>query len=690
MKKLIIFSIIVFSSGFFHSSPGQTVSTLSLLNEMVDLEHLSVLPDPSYSTIQFSSYDRRSEFPHYPGWFSNSDGFGGEPKPGFLEVIGEPGEDGVGEYLICDEKGPGAIVRTWTAMIEGKISLWLDGESEPVYDGPAEKFLQHTYEAIMDDDIHELWDGTLSQNTAGYYPIPYSEGCRMVWEGPIDKLHFYHIQVRRYEEGTRVKTFSARDIEKNIDVINKVAETLSEPSAYLDAELASAGYQSVWVKPGEKKKLANSQGPAAIKRLAVFITAEDIDMALRQTLLEIRFDGSPWGQVQSPIGDFFGAAPGINPYESLPFTVTHDGRMICRYYMPFRDSAEIFIENMGSREVTVTAKIVDEPYDWEEGRSLHFRARWRIDHELYANPSQVKDIPYLMIRGKGRMVGAAAFIMNPTFVPSSYGNWWGEGDEKIFIDNNLSPSFVGTGSEDYFNYAWSSGDLFDHAYCGQPRNDGPANRGFVTNYRWHVLDDIPFEKNLDFYMELYSHRVVPHFSYGRMIYAYAIPESHDDHMIITTGDVSIPEMPENWWPEPDGWALNAVFYQVEDLVGGHYKLRSTSSYLWSDGEMVSWMPGSADDELKLLVPVTEEGNYMIAFTIARSPGFGMASFELNGEPLKLNGSDTHDFSTSYQPIAYNLKSGSLKLKEGIQVIKIKPAGDELKPVGLDFIWVKKQ
>jgi hypothetical protein len=394
--------------------------------------------------------------------------------------------------------------------------------------------------------------------------------------------------------------------------------------------------------------------------------------------------------VQSPVGDFFGAAPGINPYESLPFSVLHDGRMICRYYMPFRDSAQIYFENMGSQEVTVTAKIVEEEYDWKEGESLHFRARWRADHELLADPRQVKDIPYLLLRGKGRMVGAAAFIMNPTFVPSSYGNWWGEGDEKIFIDDNLSPSFIGTGSEDYFNYAWSSGDLFNHAYSGQPRNDGPANRGFVTNYRWHILDNIPFEKSFDFYMELYSHRVVPHFSYGRMIYAYAIPESHDDHLIIRKEDVRKLHMPDDWWPEPDGWALNAVFYQVEDLAGGHFNLKEEKSYLWSDGEMVSWTPQSMEDELRLMVPVTETGNYMIAFTIARKPGFGMAKFEINGEPLILNGSETHDFSTSYQPIAYNLKSGNLELREGIQIISIKPAGEVLKPVGLDFIWVKKQ
>jgi tetratricopeptide (TPR) repeat protein len=97
-----------------------------------------------------------------------------------------------------------------------------------------------------------------------------------------------------------------------------------------------------------------------------------------------------------------------------------------------------------------------------------------------------------------------------------------------------------------------------------------------------------------------------------------------------------------------------------------------------------------DDELILWDPITTEGEYLLAFTVARTPGYGKIKFELNGEVLKLNGAEEHDLSTSYQAIAHNLKSGNVKLKPGMQVITIKPADDKLKPLGLDFIWVKKQ
>ena len=37
--------------------------------------------------------------------------------------------------------------------------------------------------------------------------------------------------------------------------------------------------------------------------------------------MTIFFDDSSIPQVEAPVGDFFGSAPGLNPYESLPFTV---------------------------------------------------------------------------------------------------------------------------------------------------------------------------------------------------------------------------------------------------------------------------------------------------------------------------------------------------------------------------------
>jgi hypothetical protein len=105
---------------------GPEGTTGTVLQQMTDLEGLARWPVPAYRTIQFSSYDRRSTTSEAPGWFSNADGFGGEPIPAFLKVLRPPSGDGPGLYLLADVEGPGVIVRGWSAGMDGVLKVWLD------------------------------------------------------------------------------------------------------------------------------------------------------------------------------------------------------------------------------------------------------------------------------------------------------------------------------------------------------------------------------------------------------------------------------------------------------------------------------------------------------------------------------------------------------------------------------------
>jgi hypothetical protein len=654
---------------------------------MVDLRRLAELPEPFYRTVQFSSYDRRSRFPSQPGWFANSDGFGGEPLPGFEEVLREPDENGIGTYLICDVEGPGAVVRLWTARIEGMLRVVLDGSSEALYDGPAQGFFQKTYEAL-NPSLEGTFDGTYSQAEAGYYPIPFASRLRMEWEGDLETLHFYQVQVRRYEPGTVVETFRPDDLVTYESDIEAVARVLAHPdqewtyrSARTPVEITST------VPAGETADVLTLDGPGAIERLTLRVQAPDLDRALRQAVLHITFDEAPRGQVQSPIGDFFGAAPGINPFDSVPFTVRADGTMTCRFWMPFARSARITVENRGDEPLTLTGSALPAAYSWKEERSLHFRARWRVDHGMEASDALPQDVPYLLARGRGVFVGAAALIMNPTSVPSSWGNWWGEGDEKVFVDDDTSPSTFGTGSEDYFNYAWSSSRIFTHAFCGQPRNDGPANRGFVTNHRWQIVDAIPFRERLDFFMELFSHEPVPGFSYARIAYHYGAPEVVDDHMPLTDRDVTLPRLPETWMPVGRKYTRDTAFFQAEDILEGETSPSFREGPLWAGGRLLVWEPDQAGEELTLRVPVAEDGEYNIALTAARHPGAGSFSASIDGTPLELDGRPgPAELSVPHGTLSRNFKSQSVTLAGGAHALTLRSEapGD----IGVDFVWVR--
>ncbi len=675
----------------------EAITTETLFLEMIDLVGLTYFPDPPFKTVQFSSFDRRSNLPGGPDWFANSDGFGGEPTPNFEAVLKEPGEDGIGEYLIADVQSPGAIVRLWTAAITGQIKLFLDDQENPLYDGPAQDFFQKTYDGFP--EIANLGteglQKTVYQRDASYAPIPFAKRMRLIWIGNVKEIHFYQVGVRIYPDETEIMSFSPQDLATYRDTINKVIIALSNPDTNLEKVSTESAIEFVaTLQPGEEKELFTMEGPKAIERFIVRLFAADRDKALRQTLLHVICDDHPWGQVQSPVGDLFGAAPGINVYQSLPFTVHPDGTLVCRFVMPFKKNLVVKLSNQGDQAVEISGTALPVDYEWDEERSMHFRARWRADHNMIASNRDVQDLPFLMAHGKGLYVGTVSYLLNPSDVPTPYGSWWGEGDEKVFVDDDAVPSVFGTGSEDYYNYSWSSPDIFSFPYCGQPRNDGPGNRGFVTNFRWHILDPLPFQENIRFYMELYSHERTPGLSYARMGYHYARPGVSDDHMAIMPEDLRHLELPSSWKPAARMGARNSVFYEAERIVRERIHTQMVQGRLWSGASLLTWHPRNPGESKAFSFRVDEQGKYRVHFALALTPNAGKISVALDDRFMTLtNGEKILDLYRPFRTLLRNFTLPEMELGPGRHTLIVKfeatPYDVEKPEIGIDFIWVQK-
>lgn len=690
MKRCALI-VMLLVAGTATASAAETVTTAKLLRQMTDMEDLTRYPEPGYKNVQFSSYDRRSKAPYRSGWYANSDGFGGEPTPGFVEVVEEAGDDNTGTYVMADVKGPGAIVRTWSARIGGTLKLYLDGADEPIYDGQAQKFLQDPYAALGGQA-----DTGFDQREAGYFPIPFAERCRIVWTGRIDRIHFYQIQVRRYEDGTSVRTFKPAALQENSDLIGRVSETLSTPGELSAGAVVRKKTFDLKVPADETKSLYDTEhGPAAISRFTVSLKADNMQRALKRTVLRIYFDGSPAPQVEAPLGDFFGAGPGVIPFSTLPMTVEPDGTMTCRFVMPFAETARIELENWTGSDVRVNGTVAVSEYSWSDDRSMHFHASWRADHGLLAGHRDTPDdIPYLCARGQGLYVGSAAIIMNPTPIPTQYGGWWGEGDEKIWIDGDEEPSIFGTGSEDYYNYAWSSPELFTHAYFAQPNVTGPGNRGYVSNNRWHILDPLPFRESIFFFMELYPHAETPGFSYGRLSYFYAFPDVRDDRVPVAPSTARVPDLPD-WTPEARMGANNALFRQAEKLdasaTGGEITRRQES--MFAGGEALWWKPADAEDTLKVMLPVEKMDEYRVGVTGVLTPASDHVKIELDGTSIYKDGHAVSLHTPHLRILRNRIGDRRFTLDPGRHTLTVQSCDAEGNPteapVGIDFLWLVK-
>ena len=690
---ILILSGFLAASTFAAEPVTSPITTGSLLEEMTDLGRLACWPQPAYRTIQFSSYDRRSTTSESPAWFSNADGFGRENVPAFLKVLREPRNGQPGLYLLAEVKGPGAIARGWSAAMAGILRVYVDPKGDEaganktglIWEGKGYDFLaRRSGEYLKSAGFQFDADDAFIQQDADYLPIPFARGLRVTWEGQINEVHFYHLQVRLYAKGTAVRTFDPKkDFQEFEPQLRAAVAGLTKPSSRPQGEAAKLegvlGAGTNWVWSPER------EGPGAVRELKLRLQADSLDAALRGCLLRIAFDGSQRPQVEVPVGDFFASGPGVNPLSSLPFSVEADGTMVCRFVMPYEKSVRLEIVNYTKAPIRLDGSVRVSPWQWDD-RSMYFRAKWRADHDLLAGAGAI-DMPYVVAIGKGVFAGCAVMIVNPSGVPTGHGNWWGEGDEKILVDGELTPSTFGTGSEDYFNYSWGRSDLFDHPFCGAPLTSGPDTSGYVSNHRFQVLDAIPFERSLAVLLELWCHTRVPGLSYARIAYHYARPGAVDDHRALMPSDLIIPPLPKRKLFTAGGSA-GAQTYLMDQLhpEASPGRVETVPYPLATQLQVAQWR-AERGDKLKLTLPIEKDGRAAIHLVAVHRPDGAIVRALLDGKPLPTeDGAEIVAMRAEHAPRVLNVNFKPTEAKAGSHELVLECVESGL--VGLDFVWVK--
>lgn len=497
LSSLLLIVLLILSSC---SQQPKEVSIESLLIEMVDRDALAHFPEKDFRLKQASSYNRASVSPEDSvGWFINKDFNSNENDSNFIRIEEINGQK---EWVLMEHQGAGAIVRTWMPFRNAKktgtnsiIKFYLDGSAEPVLQGNMMDLLNGT----------GLFPFPLAhkslRSAVSFFPIPYAKSCKVtVTERPF----FYQFTYREYPEGTAIKTFTMDDFNTSKSEINQVCEALNAPNnirkgknVKLDETLSSK----------EEKSVELPQGTSAIRTLSIKLSSYADSLVMRSVVLKMEFDGLP--TVWCPVGDFFGSGIGLNPYQGWYRTVSEDGTMSCRWVMPYQESAKVTVLNLGEKSVDFQLKVVVGDWKWDEN-SMYFNAAWRGQYPVSTRP--YSDWNYVTLKGRGVYVGDALTIMNPVK------KWWGEGDEKIWVDGEDFPSIFGTGTEDYYGYSWGgmSTDFYEHPFHAQPRSYvyNKFNRktteferntkGYSTETRTRSLDIMPFGTSLKLDMEVWS------------------------------------------------------------------------------------------------------------------------------------------------------------------------------------------
>ncbi|MCL2013905.1 MAG: DUF2961 domain-containing protein [Oscillospiraceae bacterium] len=413
--------------------------------------------------------------------------------------------------------------------------------------------------------------------------------------------------------------------------------------------------------------------------------------ALAELTVSAYWDGETDPSVWATLGGFFGSVTGLCESESLPVGVTENGVLYSNWYMPFETGAKLKLQNDASKPYSITYQLFTAPLVPQTAAGLlRFHAKWIRLQDPPKN-DRWPDSLLLRTRGKGRFLGTSMHIYkeigtgDPEYHPDW---WWGEGDEKFFIDGEKFPSWFGTGSEDYFGYAWGSWNPFAKPYHSQPfTNGGMWGIGSRMNNRFHITDSIPFGEKFEGYIEKY-HR--DKYSNQVCVIFWYLEKNGLD----TYRRVSLEERTK-YYRKP--YSDPSLYYDAEKIIiinsSGMTKAETQDMTSfngnWTNHTQLMFSADRPNAVMNLRINIPESGKYSVCAAFTKAPDYGIAQHYIDDVPLGrsldlYNHSVSHSGETVLQEI---------ELGAGYHKLSVEMTGKNLSSTGyfygMDYLKLNK-
>ncbi|MCK4960466.1 MAG: DUF2961 domain-containing protein, partial [Planctomycetes bacterium] len=299
-------------------------------------------------------------------------------------------------------------------------------------------------------------------------------------------------------------------------------------------------------------------------------------------------------------------------------------------------------------------------------------------------------------------------IMNPVI------GWWGEGDEKIWVDGDTFPSHFGTGTEDYYGYAWGgrSTRFYAWPFHAQVVGGTPSTYGYNVQTRTRALDAIPFKEKLQLDMEVWHPREVETaYAVGTYWYAFG-GVKHNRKPQRAEAKRTIPQPPKvseeaiaaalagkkRAGQSPPGRTVNiegaiefedfAVSNQSENVK---VTKRKVAALRWSNGMQLLATGANKGDFVEFEIPADDAGPRRLLFHGTNGPRYGKCRISVQGKATE----NVLDFHESEFAKTGPVELGVFKPVNGKFVIRFEalesPAvgKKEIVIAGLDCIVLEK-
>ncbi len=285
----------------------------------------------------------------------------------------------------------------------------------------------------------------------------------------------------------------------------------------------------LWIiPPGVSVVLADIAGPAQITHIWMTQLHH-----YRECLLKITYDNAPYPSVLAPLGDLFCLGHGmVNSFQSALFSAStffnHQFNkpcaLNCYLPMPFAQRAVVELVNESDqphrqyfyvdyetlRDTFREDFPPDMAYLHAEFRRANPFGGWGpeitvntplADAVNVGRTAWENNYVILETQGRGHYIGCNLSVTNFTR------NWWGEGDDMIWVDGyKWPPDLHGTGSEDYFNHAGgmqpnafmrNGSSIYEGGTIPNPEIElYRGNSGYQTSYVFHLENPVRFTREI--------------------------------------------------------------------------------------------------------------------------------------------------------------------------------------------------
>lgn len=452
---------------------------------------LESLPAPrDWDVKQVSSYDRSG---------GNEDASGGH------QVYD-------GGVVLADIEGPGVVSRIWTRNPSGTLYIFIDDIEHPILTMPFKSLFEGGLE-YWSPGFNLMGEPFVGESSGGYYsyiPFPFAEHCRIIATPEDDNLA-YQVTYVDLPDDTPIQSFDLTLTKDDVRFFKDwqegwESESLRWPKK--DERLHKSRH-NYWGH--SDSPIFPIEGPGTITELEFRVESADPDI-LEKVWLSITFDKQEEPSVYAPMGAFFGVTmKGAEDHNTVVLGV-EDGRMFCRYPMPFTSYADIRVVNTSDQVADIRYWITwnEDPVD----EDYFFSARYAAAETVEGKPYTVADI-----QGEGHYVGTTIAARGADSLTIL------EGDDVYLVDGAPADEFHGTGTDDYFNSGW----YFAEGAVSRPTHavtyKAAGQPAAFSAFRSHLTVPVPFKESFVFELEHGPANDRPGVTYESVAYWYQKGES---------------------------------------------------------------------------------------------------------------------------------------------------------------------